>query len=88
MAISAPLGNSGWPAADFELPYTFDKHQAQKTLRGSMGSALIFICTHCPYVKTIIDRIFCQAKIQAMGFGIAAIIGNNTHAYSCTKTTS
>jgi len=43
---------------------------------------LMFICNHCPYVKAIIDRICRDAKeLQDMGFGVAAIMSNDTHAY-------
>jgi peroxiredoxin len=82
MAISAPPGNLGWKAPDFELTDTFGAYKTLETLRGPSGLVLMFICNHCPYVKAIIDRI-CRdvAEIQAMGIGVAAIMSNDTHAY-------
>ncbi len=82
MAISAPLGNLGWKAPDFELTDTFGAYKTLETLRGPKGLVLMFICNHCPYVKAIIDRI-CRdvTEIQAMGIGVAAIMSNDTHAY-------
>ena len=82
MAISAPPGNLGWKAPDFELTDTFGAYKTLETLRGPNGLVLMFICNHCPYVKAIIDRI-CRdvAEIQAMGIGVAAIMSNDTHAY-------
>ena len=82
MPISAPLGNLGWKATDFELTDTFGTHQTLDTVRGPNGLLLMFICNHCPYVRAIIDRICHDAgEIQAMGFGVAAIMSNDTHAY-------
>ena len=82
MAISAPITNLGWKAHDFELTDTFGAHKTLETLRGPNGLVLMFICNHCPYVKAIIDRICRDAKeLQDMGFGVAAIMSNDTHAY-------
>ena len=82
MPVSAPLCELGWKAHDFELTDTFGKHQSLASLRGPNGLLLMFICNHCPYVKAVIDRI-CNAavELQAMGFGVAAIMSNDTHAY-------
>ena len=82
MAISAPTGNLGWKAHDFELTDTFGAHKTLATLRGPNGLVLMFICNHCPYVKAIIDRICSTAvELQAMGIGVAAIMSNDPHAY-------
>jgi peroxiredoxin len=82
MAISTPLCNFGWPAPDFALSDTSGRQHTLATLRGPSGLLLMFICNHCPYVKAIIDRICRDAReIQAMGFGIAAIMSNDSDAY-------
>jgi len=82
MAVRAPLGNLGWKAPEFELTDTFGAHKTLASLRGPNGLLLMFICNHCPYVRAIIDRICRDAvDIQAMGFGVAAIMSNDTHAY-------
>ena len=82
MAISTPLCNFGWKAPDFELNDTLGVRQTLHTLRGPKGLLLMFICNHCPYVKAIIDRI-CRdtLELQGMGFGVAAIMSNDTDAY-------
>ena len=42
----------------------------------------MFICNHCPYVRAVIDRICSDAlEIQALGFGVTAIMSNDTRAY-------
>ena len=82
MAISPPLCNFGWPAPDFTLSDTDGKQHSLATLRGESGLLVMFICNHCPYVKAIIDRICRDAReLQAMGFGVAAIMSNDTVAY-------
>jgi peroxiredoxin len=82
MAISTPLCNFGWKAPDFELNDTLGVRQTLHTLRGPKGLLLMFICNHCPYVKAIIDRICRDAlELQGMGFGVAAIMSNDTDAY-------
>ena len=82
MAISAPMCIFGWKATDFELTDTFGAHKTLETLRGPNGLLLMFICNHCPYVKAIIDRICRDAReLQAMGFGVAAVMSNDPHAY-------
>ena len=82
MAISPPLCNFGWPAPDFTLNDTAGKPHSLATLRGESGLLVMFICNHCPYVKAIIDRICRDAReLQAMGFGVAAIMSNDTDAY-------
>ena len=82
MPISAPISDLGWKAHDFELTDTFGAHKTLATLRGPNGLVLMFICNHCPYVKSIIDRICSTAvELQSMGVGVAAIMSNDPHAY-------
>jgi peroxiredoxin len=82
MAVTTPLCDFGWNAPDFTLNDTAGKPQTLATLRGPSGLLLMFICNHCPYVKAIIDRI-CRdtLELQAMGFGVAAIMSNDSDAY-------
>ena len=82
MAISTPICNFGWQAADFELADTAGSWHKRDALRGPNGLLLMFICNHCPYVKAVIDRL-CRdvVEIQAMGFGVAAVMSNDTQAY-------
>lgn len=82
MAISAPICNFGWKAPDFELADTFGTHHTLSSLRGTNGLLLMFICNHCPYVKAIIHRLCHDVReIQALGFGVAAVMSNDTRAY-------
>ena len=82
MAISTPLCNFGWKAPDFQLDDTLGVRQTLHTLRAPRGLLLMFICNHCPYVQAIIDRIRRDAlELQGMGFGVVAIMSNDTDAY-------
>ena len=82
MAISTPICNFGWQAPDFELVDTAGIWHKRDALRGPNGLLLMFICNHCPYVKAVIDRL-CKdvTTVQAMGFGVAAVMSNDTQAY-------
>ena len=82
MAVSPPVCDFGWKAADFQLPDTDGTPWNIASLQGPSGLLLMFICNHCPYVKSIIDRICTTAEeLQAMGIGVAAIMSNDPHAY-------
>ena len=82
MAISTPLCNFGWKAPDFQLDDTLGVRQTLHTLCAPRGLLLMFICNHCPYVQAIIDRIRRDAlELQGMGFGVVAIMSNDTDAY-------
>ena len=82
MAVSPPVCNFGWKAVDFQLSDTEGKSRTLESLRGPHGLLLMFICNHCPYVMSVIDRICHEASsIQQLGFGVAAIMSNDTAAY-------
>ena len=82
MAVSPPVCNFGWNAVDFRLSDTDGKLWTLDTLRGPNGLLLMFICNHCPYVMSVIDRICHEAaSTQQLGFGVAAIMSNDTAAY-------
>lgn len=82
MAVSPPVCDFGWKAPDFDLPDTDGKRWSLASLRGPNGLLLMFICNHCPYVMSVIDRL-CRdvAEVQQLGFGVAAVMSNDTVAY-------
>ncbi len=42
----------------------------------------MFICNHCPYVRSILDRILRDAAgLQAIGIGVVAISANDADDY-------
>jgi len=82
MAQVPPICDFGWKPPAFELPGTDGKIWNLEGIRGEKGTLVMFICNHCPYVKSIIDRIVADARVlQDMGVGIAAICANDADAY-------
>lgn len=82
MAERPPVCNLGWKAKPFSLPATDGKTYTLDDVRGERGTLVMFICNHCPYVKSIIDRIVRDAAaLQKAGIGVAAICANDADTY-------
>jgi len=82
MAAVPPLCDFGWKAVDFALEATDGKTYRLADVRGEKGTLVMFICNHCPYVRSVIDRIVQSAKeLQAEGIGSIAIMPNDTEGY-------
>jgi peroxiredoxin len=82
MAAETPICNFGEKAKPFELIATDGKHYSLEDISGQKGTLVMFICNHCPYVKSVIDRIIRDAKdLEAHGIGVAAIMSNDTVTY-------
>ncbi|MDW4547755.1 thioredoxin family protein [Defluviimonas sp. D31] len=82
MAVSPPVCEFGWKAVDFTLPGTDGRDWSLGEIAGPKGTLIMFICNHCPYVQSVIDRIVRDAKaLQDLGIGVAAISSNDALAY-------
>jgi peroxiredoxin len=82
MATTAPPGEPGSTAPDFELPATDGRRYALADVRGPNGVLIAFICNHCPYVRAIRERLVRDAsELRTLGIGIAAINSNDAVAY-------
>ena len=82
MAATPPVCEFGWKAVDFALPATDGKNYTLADIAGSNGTLIAFICNHCPYVTSVIDRLVAtMADIQALGIGVAAISANDANDY-------
>jgi peroxiredoxin len=78
MAVHPPICDFGWKALDFSLTGTDGKSYALANVRGDKGTLVMFICNHCPYVKSIADRLTADAKaMQKLGVGVIAIMSND-----------
>ena len=62
MAAVPPICDFGWKAVDFTLEATDGQTYSLTDVRGERGTLLMFICNHCPYVRSVIDRIVRDAK--------------------------
>jgi peroxiredoxin len=81
--LDTPICDFGWKALAFSLAdaqgriYTLDDVMDEK------GLLVAFICNHCPYVQTIIDRLVADARaLQAQNVGVVAIMSNDYNAYA------
>ncbi len=82
MAAVPPICDFGWPAPEFSLPATDGKIYSLADIAGPNGTLLAFICNHCPYVKSIADRLVDEAvRLQDAGIGVAAICANDAASY-------
>jgi peroxiredoxin len=82
MAQTAQTCDFGWKAPDFRLPATDGKSYALGDIRGEKGTVIVFICNHCPYVRSVIDRIVRDASdLAPIGVRTVAICSNDTVAY-------
>ncbi|MDJ0630074.1 MAG: thioredoxin family protein [Rhodobacter sp.] len=82
MAATPPVCEFGWKAADFTLPATDGRSYGLSDIAGGNGTLIVFICNHCPYVTSVVDRLVATlSDIQALGVGIAAISANDANAY-------
>ena len=69
----------GWKAQSFALKGVDGKTYALADVRGPKGTLVVFICNHCPYVKSSIDRIVREAEaLREIGIGTIAVMPNDT----------
>ncbi len=82
MAVETPICDFGWKAPQFSLPATDGKTYRLEDLKGEKGTLVMFICNHCPYVKSVIDRIVRDAaELKTLGINTVAICANDASEY-------
>ena len=82
MAVATPICDFGWKAPDFALPGVDGKTWRVADVRGERGTLVMFICNHCPYVRSVIDRIVRDAKaLEPLGIRSVAISANDATTY-------
>jgi len=83
MALQTPVRDINFQAPDFLLIGTDGETYALADVKGPKGLLVMFICNHCPYVKSSIDRLVddCRALKNA-GIGCVAIMPNDTHVHT------
>ena len=80
--LKTPQRDNAFKLTDFHLIGTDDKMYDARDIKGANGTALFFICNHCPYVLAMIDRIVADAHVlMANNIGCAAICSNDATAY-------
>ena len=82
VSLQPPLCDFGWSAPDFDLPGIDGKRYNLANARGPNGLLVMFICNHCPYVKSIRERIIRDTlELKAHGINSIAIMSNDPADY-------
>jgi peroxiredoxin len=82
VSLQPPLCDFGWSAPDFDLPGIDGKRYNLANARGPNGLLVMFICNHCPYVKSIRERIIRDTlELKARGINSIAIMSNDPADY-------
>ena len=72
----------GAKAPDFALPDPKGKLHKLADAVDAKAFLVVFMCNHCPYVKTIIDRLIRDANdLKAAGVNLVAIGSNDAATY-------
>ena len=82
MAATPPVCDFGAEAPDFELPGVDGARHSLAGLRGEKGTLVVFMCNHCPYVRSIIGRLARDARdLAEIGVNTVAICSNDAVNY-------
>ena len=80
VALETTVCDFGWKAPEFNLIGIDNKFYSFQDIRGPKGTLVMFICNHCPYVKSVIHRIVEDVTLlKEKGIGIIAIMSNDVN---------
>ncbi len=80
--LSTPVCDFGQLPSDFSLLNVDGKEWTLQQCQGEKGLLVMFICNHCPYVKSIIERIVRDAcDLSLLGINSVAIMSNDIETY-------
>lgn len=82
VSLETPVCDFGVPAVDFSLPGVDGKTWTLQDCRGENGVLVMFICNHCPYVKSVRERIVRDTReLLQHGVKSVAIMSNDPSDY-------
>jgi len=83
VSLQTPVCDFNLPAVDFSLPGVDGKMWDLASAKGENGLLVMFICNHCPYVKSIRDRIVRDTNELKEKYGVntIAIMANDPALY-------
>ena len=83
VSLAPPVCNFGWKARDFNLLGVDGKQHTLESVRGKNGLLVMFIFNHCPYVKSIRERIVRDTlELKQYGINSIAIMSNDPADYA------
>ena len=82
VSLETPVCDFNQDIVDFSLPGVDGKVWSSELCRGQNGLLVMFICNHCPYVKSIRERIVRDTReLRALGVNSVAIMSNDPSEY-------
>lgn len=80
--MHTPVCEYGLAAPDFSLKGVDGRQWTRDDCAGENGLLVMFICNHCPYVKSIQQRLVNDmAVLQTNGIGVVAVMSNDPNDY-------
>ena len=80
--LHTPAIELGKIMPDFNLLGVDNKYWNLQKCMGENGLVVMFICNHCPYVKSIQDKLVSDAiKMKEFGVNVVAIMSNDVNDY-------
>jgi len=81
-SIHQPVCEFGWQAPDFSLKNIDGTTLSRDMVMGKNGLLVMFICNHCPYVKSILPRLIADVvELKMLGMNAVAIASNDPTDY-------
>lgn len=82
VSLHPPVCDFGWKAPEFNLLGVDGTRHTLDSVRGKNGLLVMFICNHCPYVKSIRERIVRDTlELKQHGINSIAIMSNDPTEY-------
>ena len=82
VSLETPVCDFNQDIIDFSLPGVDGKIWTTGLCRGENGLLVMFICNHCPYVKSIRERIVRDTReLMSLGINSVAIMSNDPSDY-------
>ncbi len=82
VSLETPVCEFDAPIVDFSLPGIDGEVWTPEKARAENGLLVMFICNHCPYVKSIRDRLVRDTReLQDHGVNSIAIMSNDPAEY-------
>jgi peroxiredoxin len=82
VSLHPPVCDFGWKAHEFNLLGVDGKRHTLESAKGEKGLLVMFICNHCPYVKSIRERIVRDTlELKQYGINSIAIMSNDPAEY-------